>query len=256
MKITSEIVSKVLDVVDVGLSCGIGEPTPGSMCVEAAVCYALGEPHGDQPSCVHAVVRRFKIKLNDANWSSNEARAQGMRRVAIAQLGSLRINPVAFVKYVSEQTIRRILPIILRQQGFEKEALRCEIEGTKQAAAGYAAASAASAYAASAAAYAAASADDADAADDAAAYAAAYADDAAAYAASAAAYAASDADDAAAYAAASAASAAAYAASDAAYAASDASKDKILALSAEIAVEALVLYKSEGSKFLYLTEAK
>jgi len=51
MKITGELAAKVLAVVDAGLVKGLGEAVPGHMCVEAAVCYALGEPHSDAPSC-------------------------------------------------------------------------------------------------------------------------------------------------------------------------------------------------------------
>jgi hypothetical protein len=41
-KVTEELSRKVLEVVDAGLVSGMGEPTPGKMCVEAAVCYAMG----------------------------------------------------------------------------------------------------------------------------------------------------------------------------------------------------------------------
>jgi hypothetical protein len=88
MEITSEIVSKVLETVDAGLVSGLGTPEPGNMCVEAAVCYALGLPHGDDPQCVSIVVRALKIQLNDSNWSSNEARARGLRKLAVLQLGT------------------------------------------------------------------------------------------------------------------------------------------------------------------------
>lgn len=88
MKITRELATKVRDVVDAGLVKGLGEPTPGKMCVEAAVCYAMGLPHSDEPSCVSSAIRSAKIVLNDSLWSSNQTRAKGMRRLAIAQLGS------------------------------------------------------------------------------------------------------------------------------------------------------------------------
>lgn len=39
--VTREIAVKVLEVVDCGLSSGLGKPEPGNMCVEAAVCYAM-----------------------------------------------------------------------------------------------------------------------------------------------------------------------------------------------------------------------
>jgi hypothetical protein len=88
MEITEAIARRVLEVVDAGLTVGIGKPEPGQMCVEAAVCFALDEPHGDTPSCVSPVVRVLKTRLNDSHWSSDTARAKGMRRVAIAQLGT------------------------------------------------------------------------------------------------------------------------------------------------------------------------
>lgn len=47
MRITRKIAVRVLEVVDAGLVSGVGSPEPGKMCVEAAVCYALGLPHGD-----------------------------------------------------------------------------------------------------------------------------------------------------------------------------------------------------------------
>jgi len=63
--ITRDIAQKVRDTVDAGLSYGIGVPFPGQMCVEAAVCFALGLEHGDDPGCVSPVLRQLKIGLND-----------------------------------------------------------------------------------------------------------------------------------------------------------------------------------------------
>jgi len=71
IEITREMATKVRDLVDVGLVSGVGEPEAGKMCVEAAVCFALGLPHGDDPKCVAEPLRRLKIRLNDAAWSSN-----------------------------------------------------------------------------------------------------------------------------------------------------------------------------------------
>lgn len=90
VKITEAVAKKVLSVVDKGLVSGLGEPIPGQMCVEAAVCYAMGEDHGDNPLCVHYDVRDFKVHLNDTDgWKSKKSRAAGLRRVAIAQLGTV-----------------------------------------------------------------------------------------------------------------------------------------------------------------------
>src|SRR6266702_1211962 len=56
-------------ILSCGLSNGLG--IRGSqVCIEAAICQVLGLPHGDDPGCVADSVRRFKIALNDASWSS------------------------------------------------------------------------------------------------------------------------------------------------------------------------------------------
>ena len=91
-----------------------GKPIAGQMCIEAAVCFALGLPHGDEPPCVGKAVREFKIKLNDCNWSSNAARAKGMRKLAIAQLGSDVIDQVRFAELLALKTIQRIVPKAMR----------------------------------------------------------------------------------------------------------------------------------------------
>jgi hypothetical protein len=88
IEINETIARKVLETVDAGLTDGLGVPVPGQMCVEAAVCYALGLPHSDDPQCVSESLRTLKILLNDSMWSTNDARASGMRRLAVAQLGS------------------------------------------------------------------------------------------------------------------------------------------------------------------------
>ena len=93
---TREQAARILQVVDYGLVHGLGKPIPGEMCVEAAVCFALGLPHSDNPPCVGEEVRKCKIALNDKSWTSDAARAKGMRAVAIAQLGSNTIAQQAF----------------------------------------------------------------------------------------------------------------------------------------------------------------
>lgn len=70
-----------------GLTKGLGSPEPGKFCVEAAVCYAYGLPHDDEPTCVHPALRRLLIKLNDNfYWSCPQARAKGLKRLSILQL--------------------------------------------------------------------------------------------------------------------------------------------------------------------------
>lgn len=156
MELNEAVARKVLETVDAGLSQGLGIQEPGKMCVEAAVCYALGLPHGDNPPCVGAAVRAFKIRLNDSGWSSSEARAKGMRKLAIAQLGSDQIDQKEFARLIAEETIRVIVPIALREaakvvkshaKALEAAAVECEQQGTAQSAK-KARSAAASAYAA------------------------------------------------------------------------------------------------------------
>src|SRR6185437_5313099 len=182
MEINRQIAAKVLETVDAGLCSGVGIPVPGQMCVEAAVCYALGQEHGDEPVCVSPALREFKIGLNDSQWSSNATRAKGMRRLALVQLGTAgTLDDVEFSKQLAEMAIRVVVPIALRATGIatlEAYALRCEQEGTEEAAsyaasaASYAASAAGAARAASYAAGAARAASDAARAARAASYAA------------------------------------------------------------------------------------
>ncbi|EJN07912.1 hypothetical protein PMI42_07442, partial [Bradyrhizobium sp. YR681] len=144
--INVEIAKKVLAVVDAGLVHGMGKPVPGQMCVEAAVCYAMDLPHGDDPACVSRGLRRLKIRINDARWSSNEARTKGLRRLALAQLGSRDVlDDREFAKRVAALAIRVSVPVALRaaasihkdpahQQALRDAANKCESDPTEKSA--------------------------------------------------------------------------------------------------------------------------
>jgi len=256
IEITREIAAKVLTTVDAGLCLGLGDPVPGEMCVEAAVCYALGLPHGDDPKCVSEAVRSLKVSLNDKDWSSNKSRAKGLRRLALAQLGSLgAVDDKDFSRRVAEYTIRTMVPIALRAAAsLQKEAkhrraltdaaTRCEAEVTSAAAT--AAVTAAT--------------DATDAAH--ASHAAANAANAAAHAANAAAHAAHAAANVAVYVAYNAVAHAVHAAHavDTAAAATAAAtnnveRDKILSQFAEGIVQILVEMDAPGCQWLDMTEA-
>ena len=117
-----------------GLSDGIGE-RDGQMCIEAAICTVLDLPHGDDPGCVAESVRAFKIRLNDAKWSSAEARANGLRDLGLAQLGSLDVvDDSEFAGRLSGMTIQKLIPALFREclSNFPDclaAANRCEAEG-------------------------------------------------------------------------------------------------------------------------------
>lgn len=114
-QITREIAQKVLSTIDQGLSRGPGQPVPGKMCVEAAVSFALSLPHGDDPGCVAQSLRTFKIVLNDARWSSPQARARGLRRLGLAQLDSHRgLDEIEFARRVLRLAMTQQVPAALR----------------------------------------------------------------------------------------------------------------------------------------------
>jgi hypothetical protein len=211
---------KVLQTVDQGLVAGIGDPVPGQMCVEAAVCFALGLPHSDDPGCVSVALRDLKIKLNDAHWSSPSARAAGLRRLAIAQLGTKdTLDEAEFARRVTLMVINTTLADCLDQVGLSDHAQACrnatDLESAQAAAAAAAAWAAVAALAA-------------------AEYAAVRAADV--------------------YAAAWAADAAAQAAAQAASVAPN--PDQVLADFAERVVQILIDMKATGTQWLHLTETK
>ena len=242
MSVTIEQALKVYEYVNAGLVSGLGNAVPGQMCIEAAICLAMGEPHGDTPSCVGEQDRALSIPLNDAKWSSDKARADGMRRLAIAQLGSRDLSKAQqteWLRLVVEGVIRKIVPLALRaaaplqkephKSALEQAAVNCEQSHNRTAADAARDAAYAAAYAAAAAAY-------AYGAD--AAYAAAYA-----YAA---------------YAAAAAYGADAAAAARAARAAADAyaaARDEPLRMLADIAVDAYAAVGAPGYQLLLQIEA-
>lgn len=122
-----------------GLSMGMGKRGQ-QVCIEAAICETLNLPHSDDPKCVAASVRTFKITLNDSNWSSPEARAKGLRDLGLAQLGSLGVvNDQEFARKLAEKTIRILVPKLFRDlfagnKELQDAADRCEKEGTLGAA--------------------------------------------------------------------------------------------------------------------------
>lgn len=122
MVLDLDLAKRVLSVVDKGLSGGLGEPKPGQMCVEAAVCFALGLPHDDNPPCVGEQVRNAKIQLNDTSyWGTDKERARGLRDLAVAQLGSDKIDQKKFAKVLAVLVMQRVVSKALRSVKKEDE---------------------------------------------------------------------------------------------------------------------------------------
>lgn len=116
--ITEAHVIKLLHTVDVGLCVGVGNSEPGQMCIEAAVNYSLGGDSGsDNPPCVFRDLRELKIDINDNfYWKNDKKRAQGLRRLGVAQLGTIdTLSREKFEIGVGDVFAREWLPYILRK---------------------------------------------------------------------------------------------------------------------------------------------
>ena len=133
MELTKEIAIKVKETVECGLSTGLGKQIPGEMCIEAAVCYAYGLPHGDNPPCVGKEIRNFKISLNDSKWSSNKTRAEGMIKLSIAQLNSNVLDQLEFTRRLRIKLINNIISKIANKHFPEIEKELKEVDNLDDA---------------------------------------------------------------------------------------------------------------------------
>lgn len=116
IKVTVDDARKVLKIVDHGLVCGLGSRKAGQLCVEAAVCLAMGEEHGDRPKCVLDIIARDKIMLNDCDWPGTDARARGLRRLAIAQLVTAGMSKSRWKQVRNRHLILKwIVPMLVRE---------------------------------------------------------------------------------------------------------------------------------------------
>jgi hypothetical protein len=116
MQITKELVDKIKHLLSFGLVKGLGKPIPGQMCVEALIANALGKEHTDlNYECVLPLLNKIKINLNDCDWSSNEARAKGMAKLAIAQLGSNILDEHVFIQKFEAKVDEKLLPYLVKK---------------------------------------------------------------------------------------------------------------------------------------------
>jgi hypothetical protein len=104
---------KILDIYfSRGLTVGIGFSN-GQVCIEAAIALASREPLTDRPSCVSPIDRKFWIGLNDAPWSSPEARAEALRPAVLPQIGTAGTDRGPWVRALVLGIIREVLPLAL-----------------------------------------------------------------------------------------------------------------------------------------------
>jgi hypothetical protein len=117
IQITEAHVRKLKSVIGKGLCAGLGVGTPGEMCVMAAIHYSLGgNGRSDEVHCVEENVQAFDISLNDSIWSSDKARGRGMRREAIAKLGSRHIDPERWAYLTVRNYIAAVVPYLLKNK--------------------------------------------------------------------------------------------------------------------------------------------
>jgi hypothetical protein len=114
MKITIHHVLKLIKILDKGIIHGAGE-TVEEFCVQQAVHRVLlDDPEdayaSDNPPnwCILDQIRAFGIHLNDqGGWKDNRSRARGLKRFAIAELGSSKLNSYEFFTKLRGALARR-----------------------------------------------------------------------------------------------------------------------------------------------------
>jgi len=105
---------KILDIYfSRGLTAGIGS-ADGQVCIEAVIALATGQMLTDRPSCVSHVDRAFWIGINDAPWSSPEARAAALRPAVLPQIGTAGTDRGPWVRALVLGMIREVLPLALQ----------------------------------------------------------------------------------------------------------------------------------------------
>ncbi len=108
---TDEILRRrVAEEITPGLFIGSRLPRSGEPNIANAICAALGEPITHEPSSVAAVDIEFAIRVNDAPWSTDHARAEGLLPLALAMLNTAGTNRRAWTEALRDGVTRRLLP--------------------------------------------------------------------------------------------------------------------------------------------------
>ena len=109
------IIPKFDAILERGLCAGLGTPN-GQVCIEAAIALAMGLPFSDAPTCVEKNIIVFKIALNDQSWSTEEARAKGLRNIGIAQIGSKDVvDGIIFQQLLTTKLIKTLIPDLFKK---------------------------------------------------------------------------------------------------------------------------------------------
>lgn len=89
-EITQQMVQNLLGYVKKGFCNGAGEVSDGQFCVQQAVNMAttMEAETSDGPNCVHKEFNCLGINLNDMEWRGPKTRAKGLKRLAVAEMGT------------------------------------------------------------------------------------------------------------------------------------------------------------------------
>jgi hypothetical protein len=97
------------------------------LCLLEATAFLAGEPHSDHPVCVSPVLAAFGRGLNDAPWSSNEARTQHLEPLIPLLIGTAgKTDEQAVAERLVRWSIRVAVPLALRASGLDAEAVKLE----------------------------------------------------------------------------------------------------------------------------------
>ena len=113
--INEENINEALRLCSFGLVKGLGTGEPGDMCIEHIICQVFEGRKGDNPSCVSNEFNKAKISLNECNWSSNKARAEGMKYLLVAQIGSNALDDKIVREHLRFLSAKKILPYIIQK---------------------------------------------------------------------------------------------------------------------------------------------
>jgi hypothetical protein len=117
IKPTKQIALAVAKSINGALRLGAGGGKDQDVCVMQAIARAVGlNPNNDQvEECVGSAVGAFNRKLNDCSWSSDQSRAEGMKQLGVASIGSNQLDQMEFGKLMFLRGTQKLLPLVFRE---------------------------------------------------------------------------------------------------------------------------------------------
>src|SRR6185436_12705706 len=126
MKIDYEEAKRRLrQIMPMGLTAETEGREPGKMSLENAICFATGEPPGEEPSCVAELDLEYSTILSSAGWSSDLVRGEALLPLVIAQLGTTDTDRETWADQLVLGTVKRVLPLALDAVDMTDHAQAC-----------------------------------------------------------------------------------------------------------------------------------